>query len=607
MLKSSAPGMLLLGSNVLVCAGHAADVVPVVVTANRMAQTADQTLASVTVITREDIERRQPRSVPDALRGTPGLHIANSGGPGKSTSVFLRGTESDHVLVLIDGVKIGSATLGTAPWHDLPVDQIERIEVVRGPRSSLYGSEAIGGVIQIFTRKGHGPTKSRFSLGAGTYDTAQASAGLAGGDRRSWYNFSASGLSTDGFNACRGMPGVGGCFIDEPDTDGYRNHSGLLRAGYRFDNGWELDAHWSRTEAETRFDGSFQNESETMQQVIGGSARYSPDADWRFEFIAGRSWDKSDNFKDGVFVSRFDSIRDTIAAQNFITLSESRILTVGFDYQNDRVESAARFTETERANRAVFAQLQQYLNRHSFEASVRHDRNSQFGDHSTGSIAWGYELGPTWRSVLSYGTAFKAPTFNELYYPGFGNPHLRPEQSRTLEWSLRGKPGWGSWSATVFRTEVDRLIAFDADTFAPANIGTADITGLEATVTTHLSGWRLQSMATLLDAENRSGGENRGNQLPRRAAAAWRLDADRDFGPYGLGATLFAQSRHYDDLANTRALDGYATLDLRAEYRFAKHWRLQGRLRNLFDRDYETAAFYNQPGRSVFLILRYAP
>lgn len=607
MLKSALPGAFMLGSIPMCLFAEDGSMAPVVVTASRVAQTADQALAPVTVITRQDIERLQARSVQDLLQGTPGINVANNGGPGKSTSLFLRGTESDHVLVLIDGIKVGSATLGTTPFQDLPLDQIERIEVVRGPRSSLYGSEAIGGVIQIFTRQGGGDTTPRFRIGAGSYRTAEGSVGVSGGGQRGWYNLSASALDTDGFNACDGEPGVAGCFTNEPDRDGYQNASGAVRAGYRFDNGLKLDGHWRRTEAEVEFDGGFQNESESVQQLLGAAAEYSPSTDWLLKITAGRSWDRADNFKDGAFASRFESIRDTVSVQNDFTLTSTRLLTLGLDYQQDRIKSSSRFAETERENRGVFAQLQQYFDRHSFETSLRQDDNEQFGQHTTGSAAWGYDLTDHYRTVLSYGTAFKAPTFNELYFPGFGNPNLDPERSKTLEWSLRGTPGWGSWSATVFRTEVDDLIAFDSDTFAPANIGAAEIHGLEGTLSTELAGWQLRSALTLLDTENRSPGANRGNELPRRASRQLRLDADRRLGRFGVGATLIAQSRRYDDLANTRPLAGYATVDLRGEYQLAKDWTVQARLVNLFDRDYETAAFYNQPGRGVFVTLRYQP
>ncbi len=177
----------------------------IVITPTRTAKTADQSLTPVSVITRADIERSQAQSVQELLRGGAGIAVANNGGDGKISAVFLRGSNSGHVLVLVDGIKHGSATAGTTAFEHIPVDQIERIEVVRGPRSSLYGSEAIGGVIQIFTRKGGGKLTPSFSVTGGSYDTGKATVGLSGGGDHAWFNVNASGASTGGFNSCDGI------------------------------------------------------------------------------------------------------------------------------------------------------------------------------------------------------------------------------------------------------------------------------------------------------------------------------------------------------------------------------------------------------------------
>jgi vitamin B12 transporter len=596
---------LLLG----VHASYAQDTTldPVIVTATRTAQTVDETLASVTVITREEIERRQALSVQDVLRGVAGLTIANSGGLGKATAVFLRGTEPDHVLVLVDGIRIGSATLGTAPFQEIPSVQIERIEIVRGPRSSLYGSEAIGGVIQIFTRKGNGPRTPWFSVGAGNDQTYQVAAGLSGGGAHHWYNASLSALDTEGFNACRGQPSVGGCLTLEPDDDGYRNLSSALRAGYRSHNGTEIDVHWLHAESENEFDGSDVNESTSVQQVLGSRLRFSPAELWQVMLVAGRSWDESDNFLNGSFKSRFDTERDVASLQNDIAVGADHLLTLGIDYEDERVDSTTAFAMTSRANKGIFVQHQGVLGPRDIQLALRYDDNEQFGRHATGGLALGYTFVKDKRFMASYGTAFRAPTFNELYFPGFGNPDLEPEESQSIELGVRGAQVWGNWSFNAYQTEVDDLIAFDAATIAPVNIDSARIRGLEAIVSAIVSGWVLSLDLTLLEPENRSSDPHRGKVLPYRAEQTLRIDLDRNFRRYRLGATLFGEGRRYDDLANTRALGGYATLDLRAEYALAKDWRLQGRLGNLFDKDYETAVFFNQPGRTLFLTLHYQP
>ncbi len=586
----------------------------VIVTATRTPQTADAALASVTVITRKDIERQQARSVQDLLRGVPGVSIANSGGAGKNTAVFMRGTESSHVLVMIDNIKVGSATSGTTAFENIPIDQIERIEIVRGPRSSLYGSEAIGGVIHIFTRKGDtsGGFKPNFNFGGGSFGTLEGSVGLSRGWKQGWFNMTASGIGTRGFNACNGTSNAG-CFVDTTDPtlydrDGYRNVAGSMRAGYRFQNGLEIDGSFMQSAGKTEFDGSIANRGTLMQQVFGGTARYSPTDFWRINLIGGRSREDTDNFLGKVFFSRFNTTRDTISVLNDFTIKPNHLLTIGMDYQKDHVKTTEAFTVHSRTNWGVFAQHQATLAKHDVQLSLRHDDNQQFGSRVTGGAGWGYPLTENIRLLANFGTAFKAPTFNDLYFPLFSNANLRPEDSLSYEFGTRGKADWGNWSLNVYETRIDHLIAFDVSTFAPANIDQARIRGFEGILSTQIKGWQFNGNLTLLDAENRSSGPNRGNILPRRAEQSFRLDADRQFGQnYMIGAMLLVEGERYDDLANTRKLDSYVKFDLRAEYILNKHWRLQGRIENLFNERYETAAFFNQPGRNFIAMVRYQP
>ena len=578
----------------------------VVVTATRTARTVADSLASVSVITREEIEAKQARSSIDLLRGMPGVSIGNNGGFGKNTSIFLRGTESDHLLVMIDGIKIGSATSGAAALQDIPVEQIERIEIVRGPRSGLYGSEAIGGVIQIFTRRGGGPLTPTFSAGIGSDETWRTSVGLSGGGENTWFSATLSGLETEGFNACRGSFS-GGCFADEPDDDGYRNFAGSARAGVRLAGGGELDFNWLRSESENEFDGTFQNEGESTQEVYGGRLKFSPLAAWDVRLSAGLARDDSENFLDGEFASRFKTERETLTWQNDLQVAADHLLTVGYDWQKDKITSDTPFPVRSRDNEAVFVQYLADIGAHTWQLSGRADDNEQFGTHRTGSIGWGYEFSRTLRTFASYGTAFKAPTFNELYFPFFGNPDIDPEKARNVELGLAGSPTWGNWSASVYRMEIDDLISYDAAIQKTNNIDSARIHGFEGTIGTNVIGWDVNASVTLLDPENRARGTSRGNVLPRRAEQSARVDIDRAFGALRLGASVVAQGRRFDDVRNTRRLDGYATVDLRAEYAFHRDWRLQGSVENVFDKDYETASFFNQQDRAVFVTVRYEP
>ncbi|TQV64108.1 MAG: TonB-dependent vitamin B12 receptor [Halothiobacillaceae bacterium] len=588
------------------------------VTATRTAQTVDEALAPVTVITRADIERTQAATVAEALRVVPGLFVSSNGGAGKTTSIFLRGTESDHVLVLIDGVKVGSATSDTTPFENLPIELIDRIEVVRGPRSSLYGSEAIGGVIQIFTRRGGGKLTPSFSVAAGSDNTFKGAASLAGGGKDSWFNASLSGMDTDGFNACNGKPSPGGagCFTYEPDRDGYEERAGSLRLGTRFGAGHSIEAFTLRSDGRNLFDGSFQNESETTTQTLGARLNLKALQTWGMGLQVAQSRDESDNFKDGIYSSTFDTRRDSASWQNDLQIGKGQLLTLGLDWQHDQVESSdlqswqpdfQGYAVTERDNRGLFAQYQGSFGAHDLQAALRHDDNEQFGDKATGNLNWGYALGSGLRLTAGLGTAFKAPTFNELYYPGFGHAGLTPEESRSIEAGLQGKGKFGHWGVQVFQTRIDDLIAYNAATFSPDNIDEARILGLEGSLGTRVAGFDMNAALTLLDPENRSTGANEGNTLPRRARESLSLDIDRSLGVWSIGGRLYAAGKRYDDLANTVELDPYATLDLRAEYRLQRDWRLQAKVTNLFDAEYETAAWYNQQGRAVLVTLRYQP
>ncbi len=573
----------------------------IVVTPTRTAQTVDDSLASVSVITRSDIERLQARSLADVLQGMVGVTVANTGGDGKGTSIFLRGANSDHVLVLIDGVKVGSATTGTAAFQDFPLHLIERIEMVRGPVSSLYGSEAIGGVIQVFTRKGGGVLTPSASMSVGSYNTRGATASLAGGGEQGWFNAGVAHTRTDGFNACKGLPGVA-CFTNEPDDDGYRNTAFTLRGGYRFAPGSELDLHVLRAQGDNEFDGKFQNQSESVQQVIGAGVAHRFNDVWRIKLSAGQGRDESDNFKNDVYSSTFNTRRNSASMQNDLSLGRDHLLTLGLDRQEDHVSSNTAYAVTRRDTTGAFAEYQGQWDKHRVQLALRGDDNSQFGRHTTGNVAWGYPVRADLDMRLAYGTAFKAPTFNQLYYPNYGNANLRPETSRNIELGLGGRLPAGRWSATLFDNRISDLIAG----FPPANINRAEIQGVELAANSRFGEWDVAVNLTLQDPENASAA-NQGKVLPRRAQESLRIDLDRRLGAWRLGGTLRGEGERFDNESNTRRMAGYALLDLRAEYRLATAWSLGARLENLFDVDYETAFGYNQPGRGAYLTLRFQP
>ena len=577
----------------------------VVVTANRTPIAVRDVLAAVEVIDREEIERSQARSLPDLLRGRAGVSIGNQGGLGKLSTLFLRGSESDHVLVLVDGVRMGSATSGLVSFQDIPVELIERIEIVRGPRSSLYGSEAIGGVIQIFTRRDAGAVSPRFSLGAGSRDTYEAGAGLGGRIGRGWFGIDAARQQTRGYDACRASFS-GGCFADEPDRDGYTRDSVSLRAGVELVDGLTLDGNALRAEGDNEYDGYY-NRSTTVQQVVGAGLTWKLAERASLRAQAGRNRDASDNFSDDVFAGDFASNRDTVSLQGDFVLAAGQRLSAGTEWQRDQVSSTTEYVRVRRIDRAGFLQYQGDFGAFDLQASARRDDNEQFGEHDTGNLAIGFDLGRDWRLTLGAGTAFKAPTFNELYYPfGYSNPELSPERSRTVEGGLSWKSKVANLRLDVYQTDVDDLIAYSSLTRRPENIERARLRGAELGGDTTIAGWIANASLSWVDADNRTlAGDV--HTLPRRARQSARLDLDREFGAFRLGVTASGEGERYDDLANTRRLGGFATFDLRAEYAFNADWRVQARVENLFDRDYETVEFYRQPGRGLFVTLRYSP
>ncbi|MBB3827026.1 TonB-dependent vitamin B12 receptor [Xanthomonas arboricola] len=619
-VSSVLPTRAVLAVGLSLCVAHlaqaeaAVDLDEVVVTASRTAQTQDQTLAPVTVIDRAQIERRQVNSLQDLLRGEAGVSLANNGGPGKPASLFLRGTESDQVVVLIDGVRIGSATSGGAALQDLPIEQIERIEIVRGPFSSLYGSEALGGVIQIFTRRPQGSFVPTLSVAAGSNNARRYGAGLAGrsegdlGEAGGWYSVNAVHDETDGINA----------YLDtsssayDPDRDGYRNDSLSVQGGWRFNRQWDADVHALRAQSRNDYDGSVfgGNLSKGVQQAVGGRVRYAPTDALKFTASVGGSSDFSDAYYDGAYVSTYDTRRKQGSLQADITTAPG-LLTVGFDWQRDAIASSDNYDADSRIDRAAFAQWQQSFGAQSVQASLRRNDNSQFGGKTTGSLLWGWDVAEHLRLTASYGTAFKAPTFNELYYPDFGNPLLGPETSSSAELGLRGRYDWGTWTLSAFQTRISDLIAYDASLVdaahpfgQPNNIDKARIRGAEAGYETALAGWTLRSALTWLSPQA-DGEVGHGNWLPRRARQSGRIDADRTVGAFGVGASLFGSGKRFDDLANTERLAGYGLLDLRMSYAINTDWKVQLTANNVFDRRYETARWYAQPGRNYLLTFRY--
>lgn len=586
-----------------------ADTAPVVVTASRMAETVDQTLASVTVIGREQIEASQATDLSELLAGLPGVNLSANGGDGKSKSLFLRGTASSHTLLLIDGVRVGSATLGSPAWALIPLHDIERIELVRGPRSSLYGSDAIGGVIQVFTRNGGEGFRGELSAGYGSDNHRKLGAAISDGDGQTRYRLALSGEKSNGYDSHQDS---------EFDKDGYDNLSFSGSVSHRFSDRLRLSGQLMRAEGTNEFDASFGgNSSNFVQQSTSVSLDASISDNWSSTLRLSQSRDESDNLTNGVFTSAIDTLRNQLTWENQLTLDDANELVAGIDYLNDQVGGTNTYSVRERDNKAVFAQYRFFGERNDLQLGARLDDNEQFGSHLTGNIGWGYALTDNLRLTASAGTAFKAPTFNDLYWPASafsaGNPNLQPEKARSYELGISGKQMQIDWSARVYKSTIKNLIEWactancaDADPFndfwQPSNVSNARIKGLELQAGTTLMGWQTQASINLVDPENAATGRT----LAKRAKQNLRIDLDRDFGRWAVGGTLLAESGRWNNDTNTVWLGGYATVDLRASYQLAPQWTLRGTIDNLFERSYETADGYPMPGRELFLSIHYA-
>lgn len=592
------------------------DLDDVVVTANRVEQRTKDVIGSVTVINREEIERRQVQSVQDLLRGEAGIDITNQGGLGKLSSLLMRGANANQTLVIIDGQRVGSATAGLTSIEYLPIDQIERIEIVRGPRSSLYGSDAIGGVIQIFTRKSRGMNAS---VGVGSHQTTTGSAGFGIEDNGLRFSVSGSHLESDGINVCNDYSG---CYTEgETDRDGFRSSAGTVKLGIALGAHADLELSSLFTRGYTEYDGDYANAffpspNQTRFSQSTPSARLSIKAGSLVDITAlgGISTDRNQNFGASVPLSEFTTKKRNASLQTDWHLTSKQTITLGGDYLEDDIESDTAYDHTSRRNTAAFAQYLGQWSSRSVSASVRQDDNEQFGTHTTGAVGFKNWFSQYLALNVGWSQGFHAPTFNDLYYPAdpfyASNPNLKPETSNSYELGLSGQAGWLDWSAQAYQNSVKQLIAIvtDENFFSiPVNVSEARIRGLELTARTQWQQFNAALTYTHLDPRSRSNDENRDHILARRARNAGRLDLGYDFGPVSLRTTLNVVSGRYDNLANTSRMGGYSTVDLGADWRIGDGWSLQAKLANVTDHSYETSRYFNQDGRNWLVTVRYQP
>lgn len=589
----------------------------VVVTANRVPQSRENVLADVSVIEREEIDRAGQSTLAELLRSQPGVEIDSYGGPGSLSNVRLRGTSSQSIVVLVDGMRVSSATTGTTAFNQIPPEQIERIEIVRGPVSSLYGADAVGGVIQIFTRQGDRKNRVSGYAGTGSYNTHQFGGGVSGGNESTRFALNLGKINTDGISSFHTHQGY------DADDDGFSNISYSGHLSHVLTEGHDVALQAYGSNGHNQVDGNdFPAYADLRQYSYALTSNNRFTDYWLSHIKLGQSMDGNKGV--GLYYDTWvRTYQRQYSWQNDLTLPLG-MLTLAYDRLEQHVESNTDYSRTHRSDNGWLANYLLEQGPHAFRAGLRTDDDSQFGRHNTGNIGYGYRFDQHWRAAGNYGTAFRAPTFNDLYWPyqnyGFGysyqgNPDLKPETSRNKEISLVYDQGHHRISATAFHNKVDDLIigfqGIAADT--PANVGSATIKGLTLTYEGWFGTYHLRANGDVQSPKD----DDTGKVLPRRARQYASLVASKTWGELEVGTEMNASGQRYNDTDNTIKLDGYALVNLIANYTLNADWSLNARFNNVFDREYAlaTTAFsfapdapaYNTPGANLFVGIRYQP
>jgi vitamin B12 transporter len=607
LLRSAAVVAILFASPIFAETNRSdsIDLSPVVVTATRVAVPSDEVLAPVIVIGREEIERSQATDVAGLLRFHGGIEVARNGGPGQLTSVFIRGAESDHTLVLVDGVRINSGTSGAAPIQNISPDLVERIEIVKGPRSALYGSEAIGGVINIITRGAEAPLSMSAEVGAGKYSTRRAAGQVAWKGDTSSAGLNVSWLDTDGFPT----------FEASPDDAGYDNTSFNLWGDTTI-GGIDISAsHW-QSDGTTEYSDFFlapvdQDYTNKSSQLDIGA---SPFDGWRTELSLSKVIDDIEQGSGAFNPSDFTKT-DRIAAdwQNTLTFERGIDLVAGL-YRSEektsgiifgsRLEDKPGAGDVQTNDTAGYLQASAGFGRQNVLLAGRYTDHDEFGTESSWNTEYGLDFAHGIRFIASAGRGFRAPSSLDLY--GFGgNPDLNPEVSRNIEFAVAQNIGNAhAFRIGYFRNRIKDLISYvvtDPATFAGENqnIEKASIRGTELSYRFSGQSWRFRSEITLQDPKDRVSNE----QLLRRAKRMLTMSIGRKFGAHDLGLDILATDKRVD-FGGAR-LAGYVLANLNGRISFSEHWQLTAEIENLLDQDYQLAEGYRSAGRGLYATLGY--
>ncbi|MEH8160164.1 TonB-dependent receptor [Aeromonas veronii] len=589
-----------LAAALLPTAAFAQTTIPInptlVITANRVEQPVSSVLAPVVVIDRAEIESRQVQSLPDLLKTLPGVQMATLGGRGHISSLFVRGTNSNHSLVLMNGRPIAAMVAGTPDLSQIPLGNIERIEYIRGPRAAVYGSDAIGGVINLITKtSAKNGSETHLKGGAGSHGYGQGELRTVQSlGQKTDMNMLIGYERTDGFDVVANTK--------QPDRDGFNSKNGQFGLNHTFNDAWSADFNAQRYQNLTEFDGRYDQQQVDTFQYDGGLKFQSKALTSRLEASYGenssKSWEES---KGKSSADPTHTGMTNISWINSWSGIEDLNLTGGVDWQREQMKSDSRsggqpFTVPDRDNTGAFVVGSYVWRPFLFELSGRTDDNQQYGRHNTWSAASGLDIDEHHNVRLSYGTAFKAPSFMDLYY---GVPaELKPEESKNLELGLSGRYSVWDWSVNLYRNRIDNLIyclTSMSYTCNPQNT-TADIKGVETELGIDTGPVHHRLSYDYTRAKDTG---NQDLQLLRRAEHKGSWIADTRFDAATLTAELLYVGKRYDNnwATNQRVeLGAYTLLNLAASYEVTQQFILGGRIENLFDRDYAPAYGYASPG-----------
>lgn len=562
-------------------------------------QTEKNSLFTAHVFTADEIEAAQTADIPDFLDQITGLSVRDSGGRGSATGVFLRGVASSQTIVLIDGVRVGSATLGSAALNQYPIEAIERIEVLKGPFSGIYGADAVGGVIQIFTKKGKSEQSSvRATIGSNGLKEFGLGLGYAG--EKGSFHLGLQKEDKDGIDRTSILEN------GNDDIDGYEQQSLSLGGEYAFSDRTNAKLSVLSTDSTVDFDNRFGNgaglksDSKSLSTALQIAHSFSDYMQWNTTL----GINSDEVMTNGSFPSEFTTDRDSVGTELVMKTGDSSRLTIGVDRYEESINSNNDYDLTERDNTGLFSQYHTQMDKVGLVASLRYDDNSAYGSDSNGSLALSYNFSDNLRAVASYGTAFVAPSFNFLYYPNFGNPDILPEESKSSELSLLGNTDKLNWRVSAYNTDVTNLFSFNPVSYLAANVGEAELKGVEFEVKTKIAEWQLGLNADLLSAKNKVTNV----ELDDRAEKTIALTANRNYGDFDFGVALKHESGRFDN--GGTELNSYTLLDLTARYQFNDNLVIAAKIDNAFDKDYTVNLLgkdnrYNTEGREAKLTFQY--